>query len=440
LIFPKQTSIRQYHQFSLGNIPDFKQRLLYWTSGFDTCCFLDSNDFRRNPPGYDCLAAAGVSGQFEASAGTAFNHLKDFHDAQKDWIFGHLSYDLKNELETLHSAHYDGIGFADMHWFCPEVLIRIDGTCAEIGIRGERQEASRIFSQICVANGTANRRPAASIHIMDRMPDADYLDRLRSLQGYIRAGDCYEVNFCRESYCEDLLLSPVKLFCRLNKLSPAPFAAYYRVNEKHLACSSPERYLKKSGTRILSEPIKGTAPRPDNFQTRHKGQWELASNLKERAENIMTVDLVRNDLSRIAKTDSVRVDSLCHVHAFAQVLQMISAISCELEDHLHFADAIAATFPMGSMTGAPKVRVMQLIEQYESTRRGLYSGALGYIDPAGNFDLNVVIRSILYNASERYLSFQTGSAVTCRSVAQAELEECRLKAAALVLAINSADV
>ncbi len=436
MIFHRHPPIRNFHFFSTDPFPGFKARLLHWVTEHCTCLFLDHNGFLKPEAGFDCLAAAGALDQVEAAPGKAFVLLKEFQDRVGDWTFGHFSYDLKNELEDLASHHFDGIGLPDLHWFQPEVVIRLRGREAGIGIPGDYGEAARIFREICNCPAVVIPSILPGTRFASRMTDSDYLDRVRAIREYIHAGDCYELNFCRESFCGDLSLSPVSLFAGLNQISPAPFAACYRAGDRWLACASPERYLKKSGSRIWSQPIKGTAARGRDGGEDDRSQVALSSSLKERAENIMTVDLVRNDLSRIAARNTVEVEELCRVEPFAQVFQMISTVTCSIREGLHPVDAVAGSFPMGSMTGAPKVRVMQLIEELETSRRGLYSGAVGYFDPQGNFDLNVVIRSILYNAASRYLSFHTGSAITFRSDPGQELLECQLKGAALRQAVS----
>jgi para-aminobenzoate synthetase component 1 len=263
-----------------------------------------------------------------------------------------------------------------------------------------------------------------------------YLQAVTALREHIRKGDCYEVNFCREQFAEMDIPSPAALFQRLNHLSPAPFAAYCKLHHRYLVCSSPERFLQKKGSRIMSQPIKGTAKRSTDPVQDAALQQQLRSSAKEQSENVMIVDLVRNDLSRTAVQGSVKVEELFGIYAFPQVHHMISTVSATMDERFHFTDAIRHAFPMGSMTGAPKVRVMELIEHYERTRRGLFSGAVGYITPEGDFDFNVVIRSILYNAEHQYVSFQTGSAITFYSDPEKEFEECQLKAKALIAALG----
>ncbi|HMG82080.1 MAG TPA: anthranilate synthase component I family protein, partial [Ferruginibacter sp.] len=243
---------------------------------------------------------------------------------------------------------------------------------------------------------------------------------------------CYELNFCQEFYAEPASIDPIAVYQQLTKLSPNPFAALYKLNDRYCLCASPERYLKKMGETVISQPIKGTAKRDlANKLLDEERKTSLLNSNKERSENVMVVDLVRNDLSKICQEGSVKVDELFGIYSFPQVHQMISTVSGRLQNDIHWVDAIKATFPMGSMTGAPKKRVMELIEKYEQTKRGLFSGSIGYINPEGDFDFNVVIRSILYNSNTQYLSFQTGGAITFYSNAAEEYEESLLKAEAI---------
>jgi para-aminobenzoate synthetase component 1 len=268
--------------------------------------------------------------------------------------------------------------------------------------------------------------------IRQRIDKPAYLQTVQMLREHIQRGDCYEINFCQEFYIPGITIDPVGIFSKLTSLSPNPFSAFYKTGNKYLLCASPERYLRKTGRHIISQPIKGTLHRVHTNCEQDRIQKEkLLSSQKDRSENVMVVDLVRNDLSRVCKEGSVIVDELFGIYSFPQVHQMISTVSGELKQGVAFEDIIRATFPMGSMTGAPKRKVMQLIEQYEKSRRGLFSGAVGYIAPGGGFDFNVVIRSILYNAESRYLSFPTGSAITHYSDPEAEYAECMLKGEAM---------
>ncbi len=409
--------------------------MLSWGNRFNICCFLDNNDYRLPGGNAEALLAADAVEVLQCNAGTAFDQLRDRHTARPGWLFGHLAYDLKNETEKLSSTNADGLGFPDLSFFRPRYVLQLQN--GQVRIQGEdltEQEAQRIFTT-CQRERAEEWRPPAG-KLLARMDRDYYLESVRALKAHIRKGDCYEVNFCREQFMETVLHSPAALFHRLNRLSPAPFAAYYKLGGRYLVCSSPERFLRKKGDRLTSQPIKGTARRSADPAQDAALQAALRNSAKEQSENVMIVDLVRNDLSRTAVQGSVRVDELFGIYTFPQVHHMISTVSATLDARFHFTDAIRHAFPMGSMTGAPKVRVMELIEQYEKTRRGLFSGAVGYITPEGDFDFNVVIRSILYNADAPYLSFQTGSAITFYSDPEKEFEECQLKAKALMAALG----
>jgi para-aminobenzoate synthetase component 1 len=271
-----------------------------------------------------------------------------------------------------------------------------------------------------------------------RVTREDYLSTVTALQRHILRGDCYEINFCQEFYAHPNHFDPFAAWQALSQASPNPFSVFYRLNDRYLLCASPERFLKKENNELVAQPIKGTAARILHDPIADLGQGQaLYRSAKDRAENVMVVDLVRNDLSRVCRPGSVSVSELFGIYAFPQVYQMISTVRGELLPGLHWTDAIAANFPMGSMTGAPKNRVVQLIDQYESSRRGLFSGAVGYVDPAGDFDFNVVIRSLLYNEERRYLSYQVGSGITFYSDPAAEYEECLLKAQGIRKALGN---
>ncbi len=271
-----------------------------------------------------------------------------------------------------------------------------------------------------------------TVKVQSRFSQQEYITIIKKLQQHILRGDCYEINFCQEFYDENAMIDPVSVYKKLSNISPNPFSALYKMNNQWLICASPERFVKKQGDRILSQPIKGTSKRiKGDKQKDEKSKGDLLHSAKDRSENVMVVDLVRNDLAKVCKEGTVQVDELYGIYSFPQVHQMISTVSGELREDITFYEIIKATFPMGSMTGAPKRRVMQLIDQYEQTKRGIFSGAVGYITPGGNFDFNVVIRSIMYNASTGYLSFQTGSAITFYSEPEKEWEECLLKAEAI---------
>jgi para-aminobenzoate synthetase component 1 len=415
--------------------------MLNWANQFNICCFLDNNDYSSPYNRYEALLATEALEYLSLPAGDAFAALQQWHDACQDWLFGHLAYDLKNEVvPSLHSAHADGIAFPDLYFFRPRVVMLLQQQQVQIGGEGfslqqarEIYEACRQMPEQVPGESTGSPVPAPA----GRINRPAYLEAVKALQQHILLGDCYEVNFCRENYITDINVCPLTLFDKLNRLSPAPFAAYYRVADKYLLCASPERFLQQQGSAIISQPIKGTIRRVANAAQDAQHRAALYQSPKERAENVMVVDLVRNDLAQTASPGSVQVAELFGIYSFAQVHHMISTVTAVREAGTPFTAVMQHAFPMGSMTGAPKIKVMQLIEQYEQTRRGLFSGALGYITPQGDFDLNVVIRSILYNASNRYLSFPTGAAITFYSDPEKEWEECLLKAEAMMQVLKS---
>ncbi len=273
--------------------------------------------------------------------------------------------------------------------------------------------------------------------IEQRISKEIYLQKVSKMLEYIRFGSIYEANFCMEFFAKEASINPVEIYEKLDTISKAPFATFFKNNNQYLLSASPERYLKKENEKVISQPIKGTARRSFDIEQDAFLKSELAKSEKERSENIMIVDLVRNDLSHTAKKGSVVVEELCEVYTFKQVHQMISTIVSKVENTVSPIEILKTTFPMGSMTGAPKISAMKIIEELEETKRGLYSGAVGYFTPTGDFDFNVVIRSILYNAKNQYLSFSVGSAITSQSVPENEYEECLLKAKAMFEVLQS---
>ena len=404
--------------------------MLDWANQSGIFCFLDNHNYQTGPHSFECLLAAGAKRKFRADSGTALADLQNFMDKRPRWLFGHLCYDLKNEIENLVSTHDDHLQFPGVYFFEPEIIIRLSEK--ELIIESD-QDAEIIFRQIMESSPAEDKQSHFTSHnLQQRFSKDEYIETIGKLKSHILRGDCYEINFCQEFFAEGIAIDPVKVYTRLSSLSPNPFSALYKLENKFLLCASPERFLRKEGSRVLSQPIKGTSSRFLEDESKDaESREELFASNKDRSENVMVVDLVRNDLSRVCKEGSVGVDELYGIYSFPQVHQMISTVSGKLKEDISFTEIIKATFPMGSMTGAPKKRVMELIEQYERSRRGIFSGALGYITPDGDFDFNVVIRSIMYHAGNKYLSVQAGSGITFYSDAEKEYEECLLKAEAM---------
>ena len=423
------------NSFPVEDYTVFKIQMLNWVSQFNIFCLLDNQQYNLNKPAFECLLAAGSKAGIESQAGQAFDTLGNFYnDHKSDWLFGHFGYDLKNELESLQSLHDDKIGFSDLHFFVPEIVLELDSK--EVRIYCE-VDASAIFQSIISCPFVITEKGKVDAEVQSKIKKEDYLLTIARLQEHILRGDCYEINFCQEFFAEDTIIDPLDVYHRLTEISPNPFSAFYRLNERYCLCASPERYMKKEGSRIFSQPIKGTTKR--NLKDRvadEAAKNYLLQSAKEKSENVMVVDLVRNDLSRICKPGTVQVDELFGLYSFPQVHQMISTVSGEVEEGLSWIDCIIATFPMGSMTGAPKKRVMELIQEFEQTKRGLFSGTIGYVKPGGAFDFNVVIRSMLYNADAKCISFQTGGGITYNSDGEKEYEECLLKAEAMMKVLS----
>jgi para-aminobenzoate synthetase component 1 len=410
---------------------------------FDRVCILDSNtgsNSKKYLQSSKIIAIGATQELMINNSKNALEELQQFCDAKKRWLFGYLSYDLKNQTENLVSENEDSLAFPLLHFFCPKVVIQFSEDTATIFYDDDflsKNEAEEIYNLSTTFTISEERSGAPSIKVESKITKQEYIDSVNRLKQHIRKGDIYEVNFCQEFFAKNAQLNPVDVYEKLNKISEAPFTAYGKFGKHFLMCASPERFLQKRGNRIISQPIKGTIKRSENKLKDEELKTELYNSTKERSENVMIVDLVRNDLSRIAKSGSINVDELFGIYSFKQLHQMISTVSCELKEGILFKDILKSTFPMGSMTGAPKVNAMKLIEQYENTKRGLYSGAVGYISPDGDFDFNVVIRSILYNAENNYLSFMVGSAITDKANAEQEYEECLLKAKAMFEVLQS---
>ena len=404
----------------------FKQKAIQLASTYPVCCCLDSNNYTDPYSQYDCLIAFGLNKEIRTEAGNAFSILKSFYESNKDWMFGLLSYELKNEIEQLTTKPTDQLEFPDLYFFIPKYLIALQSNEIKV-LKGDEGIIDTV-NKISLANFSAS----ADVKIESRFDKKTYINTVEKLQTHIKRGDIYEVNFCQEFFANNAKINPLAVYQDLNKLSPTPFAGFFKIYDHYILSATPERFLCKRGNQLISQPIKGTAKRSADLIEDDQIKINLKSSIKEQAENVMIVDLVRNDLTKSAVQGTVKVDELFGIYTFPQVHQMISTISCELNPDVHFVDAIKNTFPMGSMTGAPKIKAMQLIDTYEKSKRGAFSGSFGCISPDGDFDFNVIIRSILYNSKNQYLSFQVGGAITYAANAEDEYEECLLKASAIM--------
>lgn len=408
----------------------FKKQLLHWSQQFREVVFLDSNDYHQKYRSYDIVLAVDALTSIKTDYFNAFEDLHQYYHQTKDWLFGYLSYDLKNDTEALKSNNFDGLDFPDMFFFQPKKLFLLKGNQLEIHyLKMCDDEVDDDFEEIIQCSVFSVE--SSEITVQQRISKEKYLEKVSKILEHIHRGDIYEANFCMEFYAENASMSPHEIFEKLNAISEPPFATFFKNNTNFLISASPERYLRKENLKIISQPIKGTAKRSSDSSIDNELKSSLKLDAKERSENIMIVDLVRNDLSHTASKGSVQVEELCEIYTFKQVHQMISTVISEVNHETSPIEIIKTTFPMGSMTGAPKISAMKIIESLEETKRGLYSGAVGYFSPNGDFDFNVVIRSILYNSTNQYVSFSVGSAITSLSIPEKEYDECFLKAKAM---------
>ncbi len=412
--------------FSIQDPEVFTSKMLNWANRFNIFSFLDNNAYAFETPAFDWVLAAGAQDAVINHQTVDFEAVQSFQANQNGWIFGHLNYP---------SIQPDSLDFPAAFFFAPAVIVKRTGS--EIYIETTVEDPDAILAAIQATDTKETVVVPAHLTIQSRYTKEAYIQKIEGLKQHIQRGDCYEINFCQDYFIDNATIDPVLLYRQLMVLSPNPFSALYKWNDRYCLCASPERFLQKSGTLVTSQPIKGTAkrnlldPAADIASHNHLLQSE-----KEKSENVMIVDLVRNDLSRVCERGSVEVKELFGIYSYPQVHQMISTIQGRVSERLPWTEVVAACYPMGSMTGAPKLKVMELIEQFETIPRGLFSGSIGYVTPEGDFDFNVVIRSVFYHATKKTLSFKVGSGITIKSDPLLEYEECMVKASAILQILN----
>ncbi|ALJ03785.1 aminobenzoate synthetase [Pseudalgibacter alginicilyticus] len=410
----------------------FKNQLLVWAQQFEEVLWLDSNNYQQKYSNFDAVLAVDAFTCIQTDFYDGFGKLKEYQTNINDWVFGYLTYDLKNDVELLESTNFDGLEFPDLYFFQPKKLFLIKGDSVEIQyLNYVDDEIEFDLKDIQKSNNLKTHDSKKLIKVKLSIHKDEYFEKVNNLLEHIHRGDIYEANFCQEFYAENTEIPPLETYQKLNDISKPPFATFLKCGDKYVLSASPERYLKKEKNTIISQPIKGTAKRSEDLEEDKLLKINLFNDEKERSENIMIVDLVRNDLSKTAVKGSVEVEELCKIYTFDQVHQMISTVVSKVELHTHPVDIVKSTFPMGSMTGAPKISAMKIIEDLEETKRGLYSGAIGYFSPENDFDFSVVIRSILYNSTKKYVSYSVGGAITAKSDPLKEYEECLVKAKAM---------
>ncbi len=391
--------------------------------------YLNSNDGSG-------MLAFGEGDTLICNSGNALEKLQTFIDEHPNcYIFGYLGYDLKNEIEDLKSENNDCLNFPDMFFWAPKYVVKMSQENYSI-IQGKPDTIGYDFINNFMEEETDQNFHPYKIDFTPRTTKNDYLKNVEQIQQRLKRGDIYEMNYCQEFFAENVeFVNSTDAYFKLNKITKAPFSSFIEFDDFSIFSGSPERFLKKEGEKLISQPIKGTNKKLEGDANELQKE-KLKNDPKEQSENIMIVDLVRNDFSKIAEDNSVIVDELCAIYTFEHVNQMISTISCKVPEKMNFTEIIRATFPMGSMTGAPKISAMKIAEEIENFKRGVYSGSIGYIKPNCDFDFNVVIRSLLYNSKNKYLSCSVGGAITVDSIAEQEYEECMTKVGHILNGMN----
>ena len=416
--------------FLIDNPQSFKVQILHWSNQFEVCTFLDNHAYDSPYGALDCIAAVSPVSfiALDSVNAQAVDAFIQKHNGE--WIFAHFNYEYHSITQPNTKANLTGFPLA--YLYTPAIVIELTGN--QVTIQSDTENPLTLFDQIrgFKVPVAEVKNTKSSTSIIPFISKATYLEAIQKILALIRRGDFYEINYCQAFEVEHLSAHPVEVYSNLMEVSPTPFACFYKNNSDYLLCASPERYLQKKGNQLISQPIKGTIKRNLHNDADDKLQIEtLQNSSKDKSENVMVVDLVRNDLSRICEKGSVQVSELFGIYSFPQVHQMISTVTGTLSSNTIFSEILEASFPMGSMTGAPKKSVMETIDALEPTKRGLYSGTVGYFNPAGDFDFNVVIRSIFFNSDTKKASYAVGGGITIYSDPEKEYEECLLKATAI---------
>ena len=350
------------------------------------------------------------------------NKFEQKHSA--DYIFGYLGYDAKNNFyKSEYSNNPDFHNFPESIFYVPQHILMIkNGSLMYFGTnKGFKQ-----FNEIDSLKYNFTKK-TKRVNLVCKSNYNTYKKNIELIHNHLQRGDIYEINYCLNFSVENCRLNVLETYLKLKKNTKAPFSTFFKFNDTVILSASPERFFTKRNKTIISQPIKGTAPRGTNSIKDKQIQIDLLNNQKEISENIMIVDLVRNDLSTIADKSSVSVPELCKLYSFETVHQLISTVKAQIPKEITFSEIAKHIFPMGSMTGAPKLSAIKIIEGLETFKRNIYSGTIGYIDPLNNMDFNVVIRSIIHNTTLKTVSVSVGGAITIKSTALLEYEECMLK-------------
>lgn len=412
--------------FHFSPTSEFERKLLqYIANQFFGFCFKGRGWGDKNESGFQLFAGFGEKekiGFFDSK------RISEFVDASSDYIISHLTYDVKNELEKLHSKNMDGIEFPLLQFTIPSIVFFKKENQWTIEYQAEDFEESEITELLSEIETIELQNPKFNLPpVQNRLSKTEYLEALARIQEHIQLGNIYQANFCQEFYWENAEIEPTELFYKGFELNPNPFSVYYKTGNNHCISFSPERFISVDGKQLLSQPMKGTAPRGQDAEDDQSQIDFLKNSEKDRRENVMIVDMVRNDLSHFAAKGSVKVPELYKIETYPKVHQMYSTVTAELKECNQLMDALLKCFPMGSMTGAPKISAMKIIEDLEYTKRGMFSGTIGYFTPDHKADFNVIIRTLLYNEDKQYLSCHVGGGITIMSDPEGEYDECLVK-------------
>lgn len=355
---------------------------------------------------------------------------------------GYFSYDLLHLLEDIPSRTVDDIGFPDCHMAFYDTVIAFDNHENKGYIVSITENKVDDVIELLKKVGTAHPISTQySIGADSNTPlqtstftKEAYIKAIQKAMEYIAAGDIYQVNLSQR-FLTEVDTAPYDLYLRLREASPAPFSAYLDFGKAAVLSSSPERFLKVDGKSIETSPIKGTRPRGKNPEEDKRLKKELEQSEKDRSEHIMIVDLERNDLGKVCKYGTVRVKDEMDIQSFAQVHHMVSTVVGELKEGIGLMDIMKATFPGGSITGAPKVRAMEIIEELEPVKRGVYTGSIGYIGFNGKMDMNIAIRTLSVKDGNAF--FSVGGGIVADSDPKAEYQETLDKAKGMIEALRA---
>lgn len=418
------------------NRVEFEAKAMLWAQQFNQVCYFQSNGYADEYNTIESLLGVDMHDEIYSDGSETFDKIELFRTKYPNrWMLGFFGYDLKNEIENLSTQHSDKLNFPDAYFFIPKTILKF----SEINVEIDTEYPELIFDTI---NNwsipiTTTTKEKSLVSIKKRMSKEMYFEAFKKLISHIKRGDIYEVNLCQEFYAEQIVINPLSTYNTLNLISPTPFSTFFKLVDKFILSASPERFLAKRAQTLISQPIKGTAARGKTASEDEVIKKQLRNNPKEIAENVMIVDLVRNDMTLSVEPGTVGADRKLEIHSFKQVHQLVSTVTGKKKSELSDVKAIKNLFPPGSMTGAPKISAMHLCDLYENSKRGIYAGTVGYFSPNGDFDFNVIIRTILYNQTQRYLSFHTGGALTYAALAEQEYNECILKASAITAVLNS---